>query len=56
MNDKNGTVPNQNKPRIAIFSSKKWVVDSFNEMNKNYEYELNFFESRMYEKTFSSKI
>jgi D-lactate dehydrogenase len=51
MTDKNETVPNKNKPRIAIFSSKKWVVDSFTEMNKNYKYELNFFESRMYEKT-----
>jgi D-lactate dehydrogenase len=39
------------KPRIAIFSTKKWVVDSFNELNRNAQFELSFFETRMYEKT-----
>ncbi len=51
MYEKNETFPQQNKPRIAVFSSKKWVIDSFNEINKGYQYELNFFEFRMYEKT-----
>jgi len=51
MNENKKNIIPQNKPRIAIFSSKKWVIDSFNEINIGYKYELNFFESRMYEKT-----
>lgn len=39
------------KPKIAVFSTKKWVIDSFTQINKDFQFELNFFESRMYEKT-----
>lgn len=39
------------KPRLAVFSTKQWVMDSFNELNKTYKYDINYFESRMYEKT-----
>lgn len=43
---------NQNKTiRIAIFSTKKWVVDAFTELNKKFLYELSFFEARLYHKT-----
>ena len=51
MQDTHEKTPQQNKPRIAVFSSKKWVIDSFNEMNKQYHFELHFFETRLYEKT-----
>jgi D-lactate dehydrogenase len=51
MHNTDENIPQKNKTKIAVFSSKKWVIDSFNEMNKKYEFELNFFESRMYEKT-----
>ncbi len=37
--------------KVAVFSSKKWVLDSFSEVNKDFNFELSYFESRMYEKT-----
>ncbi len=46
-------VVDNKKPRLAVFSTKKWVVDSFNEINQKYKMEINFLESRMYEKTAS---
>jgi D-lactate dehydrogenase len=39
------------KTRIAVFSTKNWVINSFEEINKNYQYELVFFESRLDRKT-----
>jgi D-lactate dehydrogenase len=37
--------------KVAVFSSKKWVLDAFSEVNKEFNFELTYFESRMYEKT-----
>lgn len=37
--------------RVAVFSTKKWVTDSFDLVNDNFKYELSYFESRMYKKT-----
>lgn len=51
MKEKKGKVPAIKNPRLAVFSTKKWVIDSFNEINTEYQFELSFFESRMYEKT-----
>jgi D-lactate dehydrogenase len=39
------------KPKIAIFSTKNWVVNAFNEVNKKYLYELSYIEARLYAKT-----
>ncbi|MBN1598630.1 MAG: 2-hydroxyacid dehydrogenase [Bacteroidales bacterium] len=39
------------KPKIAVFSAKNWVINSFNEVNKKYLYPISFFEPRMYNKT-----
>jgi D-lactate dehydrogenase len=39
------------KIRIAVFSTKNWVVNSFNIVNGTYKYEVSYFESRMYKKT-----
>jgi len=37
--------------RVAVFSTKKWVVDSFDLINDKFKYEVSYFESRMYKKT-----
>ncbi|HBH48630.1 MAG TPA: hydroxyacid dehydrogenase [Bacteroidales bacterium] len=37
--------------KMAVFSTKNWVVDSFNVVNDRYKFELSYFESRMYKKT-----
>ncbi len=37
--------------RIAVFSTKAWVVNSFNLVNNRFKYEISYFESRMYKKT-----
>lgn len=42
---------NQNPLKIAVFSTKKWVTDSFHLANQNHQFELSYFESRLYEKT-----
>lgn len=42
---------NENKIRIAVFSSKKWVINAFNELNRNFNFDIHFFETRLYEKT-----
>ena len=47
-NTKNKTVK---KPHIVVFSTKNWVIDSFNEINKNFGYELSYHEARLYHKT-----
>ena len=41
----------QTKPKIALFSSKNWVINSFTEVNKDFLYELSFLEPRLYDKT-----
>ncbi|APD07660.1 D-lactate dehydrogenase [Flavobacteriaceae bacterium UJ101] len=42
----------QNDPiKVSVFNTKKWVIDSFNEVNKKYHFELDFQESRLYSKT-----
>ncbi len=41
----------QKKVKIAVFSTKNWVVDSFEVVNNKYKFELSFFESRLYRKT-----
>ena len=38
-------------PKIAVFSAKPWVIDSFNEINKSFNFNISYFESRLYEKT-----
>lgn len=37
--------------KVAVFSNKKWVSDAFNLMNEKYQYDLTYFEPRLYEKT-----
>ncbi len=37
--------------KIAVFSTKNWVINSFNERNKKFLYELSYFEPRLYAKT-----
>lgn len=37
--------------RVAVFSTKKWVTDSFDLINDKFKYEVSYFESRMYKKT-----
>lgn len=37
--------------RLAVFSSKKWVTDSFTTMNDSYNYEITFYESRLWKKS-----
>ena len=44
-------VKNTKKIKVAVFSSKKWVVDSFIPVNDKYEYEISYFESRLQTKT-----
>ncbi len=39
------------KIKMAVFSSRKWVVDSFNELNSKYQYELTYYEARLYNNT-----
>lgn len=42
---------NKEKMKISFFSSKNWVINSFNEINKKYLYEFSYLESRLYNKT-----
>lgn len=37
--------------KVAVFSTKNWVSNSFNVINKQYRYELTYFESRLNSKT-----
>lgn len=39
------------KPKIAVFSSKNWVLNAFTDVNKNFLYELTYLEPRLYDKT-----
>ncbi len=39
------------KPQIAVFSAKKWVIDSFDTVNKDFNYTITYFEPRLYKKT-----
>lgn len=50
---KKDNIQTNNTKRIAVFSARNWVTDSFNEINSDFHYELNFLETRMYEKTAS---
>jgi len=43
--------PVKDNIKIAVFSTKKWVVDSFTEINKKFRYEISYFEARLYDKT-----
>ena len=42
---------NNNKPKIAIFSSKTWVLNAFNDVNIDFNYDLTFLEPRLYDHT-----
>lgn len=50
---KNKPEQKQNNINIAVFSSKKWVVDSFNEINKKFLFELSYLEPRLNAQTAS---
>jgi len=39
------------KPKIAVFSSKSWVLNSFTKVNDDFNFEVAYHESRLYEKT-----
>ncbi|MFV0237218.1 MAG: 2-hydroxyacid dehydrogenase [Flavobacteriales bacterium] len=39
------------KIKVAVFNTKKWVLDSFTSLNQKYNFELDFQESRLYSKT-----
>jgi D-lactate dehydrogenase len=39
------------KPRIAVFSTKNWVVNTFEEINRTHQFDLVFFEARLDRKT-----
>ena len=43
--------PKNKSVKIAVFSSKPWVVHSFSNINKDFKFDLSFHESRLYEKT-----
>lgn len=53
MSDNNINTQDSKNLKLAVFSTKKWVIDSFNAINEEFHFEINFFESRMYEKTAS---
>ncbi len=36
---------------VAVFSTKKWVSDSFNVVNEKFKLDISYFESRLYKKT-----
>lgn len=42
---------NKTAVKVAVFSNKNWVNDSFTRLNSEFNYELSFFEARLYEKT-----
>ncbi|NBC84311.1 MAG: 2-hydroxyacid dehydrogenase [Bacteroidetes bacterium] len=37
--------------RIAVFSTKTWVVNAFNEINSKFNFEISYFEARLYNQT-----
>lgn len=37
--------------RLAVFSAKKWVINSFETTNKKFEYDITFYESRLWKKS-----
>ncbi len=37
--------------KVSVFNTKKWVVESFNDVNQKYNFEIDFQESRLYSKT-----
>lgn len=39
------------KIRLAVFSSKAWVTDSFETTNEKFDYEITFYESRLWKKS-----
>ncbi len=41
----------KSKFKIAVFSSKSWVLHSFSNVNKDFGFDVSFHESRLYEKT-----
>ena len=42
---------NSHTTRIAVFSSKKWVIRAFNEINEKYDFDITHFESLLDKKT-----
>jgi D-lactate dehydrogenase len=50
---KQDKLTDKKKFNIAFFSSKNWVVDSFNEINKKFLYDLTFLEPRLNAQTAS---
>ena len=44
-------VKEMGKVKIAVFSSKKWTVDSFNPVAERYDTEISYFETRLQRKT-----
>ncbi|HAM98800.1 MAG TPA: hydroxyacid dehydrogenase [Marinilabiliales bacterium] len=38
-------------PKIAVFSTKNWVIQAFDEVNKNHSFEPSYFEARLDKKT-----
>ncbi len=49
--DKKAETAKQTKTKVAVFSTKKWVIESFNALNAQYNFELSYFEARLYKKT-----
>ena len=41
----------ESTPNVAVFSTKPWVMNAFNEINTGHALDLQYFESRLYEKT-----
>lgn len=42
---------NPEKKKVAIFSTKRWVAEAFEDLNKDFQFDIEFFESRLQEKT-----
>jgi len=38
-------------PKVAVFSTKSWVLNSFTKVNDDFNFEITYHESRLYEKT-----
>jgi D-lactate dehydrogenase len=48
----NAKVSSRKKPiRVAVFSAKKWVIDSFDQFKDKYAFEIVYFEPRLNEST-----
>jgi D-lactate dehydrogenase len=45
------TTESNQTPRVAVFSTKPWVMNAFDEINSGRALDLQYFEARLYEKT-----